>query len=160
MALGGIQSVGRAIDPSEFSYSGDPGASAKDKVRWLIGDVNKEDPLQTDREILEALSDEGDDARRAGALCCEALSRYFAREADRGQGETRISLSQRSKAYAERGTELRQQSSDRQLLTAAPYVGGLSLVEKATDRADEDLPQPTFTRMMGDFHEDDDADRC
>lgn len=158
MGWGNVQGVGRTIDPSQFSYSGNPAANDKDHVRWLIGDVDKDDPLVTDHEILAALTDEGDNVRRAAASCFEFLASYFAREADRQDGDVRLSLSQRSATMQMRAKDLRALADTTSTLIATPYVGGISKADKELDRENTDRVAPFFTRDMHDFRsEDDDA---
>ncbi|HEY0838998.1 MAG TPA: hypothetical protein VGD74_02310 [Vulgatibacter sp.] len=78
-----------------WSYSGNPGASTKDEVRFLIGDTTEGDPLLSDEEIAYLLEQADDSAPRAAVAACEASIAKLAREADMSSGATSISASQR-----------------------------------------------------------------
>ena len=160
MNWGSVQGAGRNIDPTHWSYSGDPASSTKDRVRFLIGDVVKEDPLVTDPEINAALDDHGDNPRLAAADCCDFLAGYFAREAD-VSGDNGKALSQRAEAYTKRAAELRASSSSKLLLSAMPYCGGISISDKESELADGDRPKSAFTMdTFGANDEDQDAPGC
>ena len=100
------------------TYSGNPSASDKDEVRFLIGDVDTDNALFTDEEIDWLISEEGSPLA-AAARACEILATRFAREADTAVGDLRVDLSKLSEQYAARAKALR-----RRLLvgTAKPQV--------------------------------------
>jgi hypothetical protein len=126
-----------------WSYSGDPSSSLKDEVRFLIGDTDSNDKLLNDKEILYCISLTST-AYGAAVKACEALASKFAREADQVLGPTREFLSQKAKAYERKASYFRRRERGRW----GPYSGGQSLLERARDEADPDLPQPTFKRNM------------
>lgn len=63
-----------------WSYSGNPKASNKDAVRFLVGDTNEESPLVQDEEILWALS-ENRNLYSAASEVALSIAAYFATQA-------------------------------------------------------------------------------
>lgn len=123
-------------------YSGDPGSSPRDAVRFEIGDTDSRDPLLQDAEVAYALKVEAN-IYGAAARCCESIARRFARQADYALGTHRVSASQRSEAYAKLGRELRLRATS----SNAPSAGGISRREGLLDRT-SDLKEPAFTRNL------------
>lgn len=122
-----------------WSYSGNPSYSDLNHVRFLITDTDTEEKLLQDEEISFALSVEGK-VSGAAALCCEVLSRNFAKKADKSIGPIRIVNSNRAVQFDKMAKAMR----DKLTMTAIPYSGGLSYIERATDEADADLIKPAF----------------
>ncbi len=129
-----------------WTYSGNPSASQKDQVRFLVGDTDTTDQLLQDEEITWLLGQEGQPLA-AAAAALEALAARFARQVDKAVGDLRLSLSQKAASFAARAAELRS----RLALAAAPYAGGLSEAEKAAAEGEADLVQPAFKRGMHDY---------
>lgn len=119
-----------------------PQLSAKDAVRYLVGDTIEARPLVQDGEILYALS-LTTDVRLAAASVAEQLSRQLALRPDIRTQDTSVSWSQAAKQFASLAKDLRLQVS---LGAAMPYAGGLSQSEKADASGDSDKVQPLFTR--------------
>ena len=133
-----------------WSYSGDPAKSDLDWARWTIGDTDSTDKLASNEEILAALASDG--RTGAAASICNALSARFARYADEvisqpGGASIQRRLSARSAAFAALSARLLTES----LQYAAPYSGGQSVRDKATNEANTDLVQPQAKRDMFDF---------
>lgn len=91
------------IHAGAWSYSGDPNASALDKVRFLIGDVNPDMKLLNNAEINEVLQDEPR-VHFAAARCAEALAARFSSVDEGGQPSVR------SQRYLELAKRLREQA--------------------------------------------------
>lgn len=132
-----------------WSYSGDPAASDKDAVRFIVGDVDDTDQLVSDEEINFALVEENDNLG-AAALVCEHLSARFSREADKtisasGGLNTNSALSQRASAFAELGRRLRVQTAE----NVSPYLGGSSQSDKAAVSSNTDRVPSAF--VIGQF---------
>ena len=132
-----------------FTYDS-PFASAKDQVRFMLGDTVEGTLLLQDEEIEWVLQDEGDDVAAAAVRCCEAIIAQLSKETDLSvPGEITIALSKRRLAYRDMLVTLRaRQSSNGMLL---PYAGGISQSDKATREQDSDRALPAFTRR-GDSH--------
>lgn len=138
-----------------WEYSGDPTTSAKDEVRFLIGDTDEADQLVQDEEIDYLVTTFGD-ATLSAAYACQALSAKYARKVDKFVGDLRIYMSQKAANF--------QAQADR-LFTAAggsatpvpavlPYAGGLSVAEKIEHDMDNDLIQSNFYVGMDDVDND------
>lgn len=130
-----------------WSYSGDPSSSAKDKVRFLIGDTLSIDPLLQDEEILSVILDEPNPTL-AAAISARAIAAKFSREANRTVGKTSISASDKAKAYLELAKKLEDENTKSKTFKAVPYAGGISLSDKAIDEDDPDRTKPFFERDM------------
>lgn len=130
----------------DFSYSGDPRKSDKDKVRFLIGDTDANDPQLGDSEILYALESEGN-AFRAGVACAVALAAKFSRLTDESVGDVSKSYSKRAEAYRELAKDLRRRNAERGVV---PYAGGISVAEKEAVEQNTDRVDPAFTRDLHD----------
>lgn len=81
-----------------WTYSGDPTKSAKDAVRYLIGDTDSSDPLVKDPEILFAIGQRSSNYG-AAAFICSSLAAKFSRQADTGDRDMRTNLSQRAASF-------------------------------------------------------------
>jgi len=129
-----------------WTYSGNPGSSSLDEVRFAIGDTDSTDPLLSDEEINFLLA-RYTSPPHASFYACKRISALFARLADKQQGDSAIKSSQKSKRYAEMAGELKE---DFALSDIIPYSGGISESDMEAVQADSDAVQPAFTR---DLHE-------
>ncbi len=102
-ALAAQLELHKEIHAGAWTYSGDPNASALDKVRFLVGDVNPDSKLLNNAEITEALQDEPR-PHFAAARCAEALAARFATQIDAG------AQSVRSSRYLELAKRLKDQA--------------------------------------------------
>ena len=128
-----------------WSYSGNPGASARDAVRFLIGDTDQTDQILQNGEITYLLSQYGNNVLNASIRAIEGIMAKFARMSDESVGPVRISFSQRLKGYE----RMRQTLIQRQAMTdASPYAGGISQSDASTVDADGDRTKPDFTKHM------------
>lgn len=128
-----------------WSYGGDPSASAKDAVRFLIGDTNPKDQLLQDGEITYVLGQYNQAPPNAAIQCCEAILAKFARMVDEKVGLVDIKFSQKIKQYTQTRDELRRRLA---FTDATPFAGGISVAQKETNRQNTDLVKPTFTKTM------------
>lgn len=130
-----------------WTYSGDPGSSPKDAVRFAIGDTISSDPLLQDEEINYMLS-KNSSIDDAAYYACVGVVAKFSRLADKEVGKIKIKYSQKAKQY--------QQLADKLWLTAGivviPYAGGISIADKQADQQDKSAVQPSFRRGMMDNH--------
>lgn len=131
-------------------YSGDPSQSAKDQVRFLIGDTNIKDQLLTDAEINWALSQYNFVAYRAAIRCCESIILKFSRLADETVGQVKIMYSQKAKSYQSALITLRNRAT---MESAVPYAGGISVSDKQLNDQDNDRVRPDFTKHMMENHQ-------
>ena len=133
-----------------WTYSGNPGHSAKDQVRFLIGDTNSRDQLLLDGEIEWLLSQYNNNAMATAIRACETIMSKFTRMADESVGQVKISFSQKSKAYQSMINQLRQRIAIEDM---TPYAGGISKSDKRTEDQNTDRVQPDFTKQMMDNEE-------
>lgn len=127
-----------------WSYSGDPGASPKDEVRFLVADTDPGDPIVSDEEILFMLAEEGSPLKAAAGLA-EVLAFRYARVCDTAIGDYRVSLSQVAERYRLLAKELESEAG---LVSAIPYAGGISASDKKRQEEDTDRVEPAFRRGM------------
>lgn len=123
----------------------DPGASAKDAVRFLISDTDKCDQLLQDKEIEYVLGLYNNTPINAAIRCCEVITAKFSRMADETVGQVRISFSQKSKAYRDMRNDLVNRLA---VEDATPFAGGISRTSVQTIDANADRVPPAFTRNM------------
>lgn len=153
-ALGNISTVtlgrlniGRA---PIWTYSGDPSASRKDAVRFLVGDTISTDPQLQDGEIEYVLTIRPT-IYGAAAQCCRSLSSQYSRKADSVQADLRTTYSSIAKAYSMRAVEYETREAisgtgSQGLL----YAGGISQTDKSTREQDTDRVNPAFNIGMTD----------
>jgi hypothetical protein len=135
-----------------WSYSGDPGASDLDEVRFLIGDTDTDDQQLSDEEINYLLTSTG--SVQAAALgAARSLWAKYSRMVDQKTGDIDIKYSQRRDNYAALIKQLQIG------MLPVPYAGGISEDDKQVDEADSDVVQPAFTRGMMEYDGTDSEDQ-
>lgn len=112
-----------------WSYSGDPASSAKDEVRFLVGDTNAAAPLVQDEEINFCLGVHADTTAlnyQASADVAEAIAAQFARKAQRSVGPLAISAQQQYEHYVDVAKRLRglAATGGRTGMLGTPLLGG------------------------------------
>lgn len=128
-----------------WQYSGNPATSAKDTVRFLIGDTDGSDQLLLDSEIVWVLGQYNNSPINAAIRCCEAIIAKLSRLANESVGQVKIDFKDRCDGYRE---------TQKMLITrlakedAAPYAGGISVSDKMTNSANTDLVRPDFKKHM------------
>jgi hypothetical protein len=125
-----------------WSYSGDPGSSDRDAVRFLVGDTDISDQQLSDEEIDYLLVREGS-VNGAALAAARTLVAKYARLVDKSVGDLSISYSQRRDAYAALIADLTRQQAVR---VAGPVVGGISRTRKRVVDQDADRVEPSFRR--------------
>ena len=136
-----------------WTYTGDPAASNKDKVRSLLGDTQfceaGEERLVSDEEIAETLSTEGSPAA-AAARWAENLSAYFARKTDRvvsgPGGTTNDRMGDLTKHFADLALRLWARAAQ----ITPSYAGGISVSDHDAAAANTDRIQGLFRIGMFD----------
>lgn len=130
-----------------WTYSGNPADSAKDAVRWLLGDVISTDPQVYDPEILYSLNIRFS-VYGAAASCARSLAGKLSRLVDTAQGELKTFYGQRAKAYLAMAAQYENQSTARG--GATPYAGGISIADKMLQELDSDRVPPQYNIGMTD----------
>jgi len=127
-----------------MSYSGDPSSSNVDLVRFLSGDSDINDEYVSDAEIEYCISSSGN-ATGAAVMVCDHIAAKFAREVDAkvgADGELNLKMSQVTKQFTQRATELRKQLA----MNATPWAASISVAEKEAQENRSDRVKPAFTR--------------
>lgn len=133
-----------------FTYSGDPGNSDRDQVRFLVGDTAELAGVSlSDEEIAYLLVSEGSVLRAAVAGAERILDR-LARQVNKQVGDLRIDATDRHRQYRETVARLR-----RQVRTGAPpWAGAISRRDKEARAADGDRVEPAFSRDLHTYPSD------
>jgi hypothetical protein len=119
----------------------------KDKVRFLVRDVDSAKPLLQDEEILGILEMESA-ARRAAATCAESLAAHFGQLATTLVDDLGVTVT-----YADRAaffTGLAMKLRNRANIAVAPTAGGITISSKQVQADNTDRVQPAFRRELHD----------
>lgn len=134
-----------------WTYSGDPSDSPRDAVRFLVRDTDINDQKLSDEEIAWLLSQNGNNVYAAAEAGAVEVATFFS-----GQARTKT-VGALSITYEAKATEYRSLASMLRFKRAVgfgsaivPYSGGISVSDKALQRADTDYDQPFFRRGMHD----------
>lgn len=137
-----------------WTYSGDPSTSAKDAVRFRIGDTDADDQQISDEEISWLLTEEGSNIYAASAQACDGIAAKYARLVDQSAGELSVKFSQRQTHYTNLAAQFRAKNAKS---APIPFAGGISKASKESVRSNEDRVRPAFRRDM--HSEEDEEDR-
>lgn len=112
-----------------WTYSGDPGSSTRDLVRFLIGDTDTTDQLLTNEEI-DYLITTFTDGYSAAIGAVNALIAKFARQVDESKKVADLSLSRSLTARVAQYTTLRDTLTAERArrFTASPVVNPNAIV--------------------------------
>jgi len=133
-----------------WNYSGDPASSARDSIRFLVGDTDINDQLVTDEEIawtnnqVTGSDTATTDLYTAAYRVMIAIASKFSRLANQAIGDMRVDLFQKAENARLQAEELRTLAG-RENLVPVPYAGGISIADKDIDRANSDRVDPFFT---------------
>jgi hypothetical protein len=126
-----------------WTYSHNPSNSAKDEVRFLIGDTSENDPLLHDEEIIYLLNQYNQYPLNASIEACERVIAKFSRLSDESVGSVSKSFSQKADGYS----KLRDMLRNRMAINGSrPYAGGISVLDKQANTDNISLEDPTFTK--------------
>lgn len=134
-----------------WNYSGRPGSSDRDQVRFLMGDTCEDDPLVQDEEVTYAVSEQST-LKLAAAMCLRALAAKFSRRVTTKVGDISKNCSDLAKAFKDRADELDplgQATMTSRLIR--PSFGGLTVTGKDALDDDDNAVQPRFKREMFDY---------
>jgi hypothetical protein len=122
-----------------WTYGGNL-AGPRDRVRFLIGDTDPDDPQLQDGEIDGLLGDVENLPQWAAPLAADALAAKYARQVSYSAGRQSRQLGDRASHYRELAAELRR--------AAARYVVPVSTGQEVSadreDSQDAALKQPNF----------------
>lgn len=128
-----------------FTWTGDPGASTIESIRWEVADTDSTNPKFQDAEIQYAY-DQEETVYNASARLCEQLQARYSDAASRVMGPLKVDLSDLAKFYAYKAKALRKRAT----VYGKAYVGGISKAKEETFEEDSDLKQPIFSEGMMD----------
>lgn len=140
----------QADTPPAATYSGNPGASAKDAVRFKLGDTGlfpvagSSRFFLTDGEVNYLLGQDRNQVDEAVRQGCYAIMAKAAQMRDESNGSVSISWGQVYSNFSSLLDRLARQSSSRGL----PFAGGISRSRTRQDRANPDRIKPSFTRDL------------
>ena len=130
-----------------MSWTYEPGASSKDKVRLLIGDTDSAHRQMQDEELAFFLGESSSIYVAAGEAC-KALAALYARQVDKEVGDLKVRASQRQKHYLDLAKQLRSRASRAVL----PSAGGISVSDMQAAESDTDRVVPSFRRGQHDYY--------
>lgn len=121
------------------TYSGDPSTSAKDEIRFWLGDINMARPVWLDPEI-EFISSKIPNTRMAASHLLEIKAQEFARKSDIRVGDVSKAYGKAADSMLKFANSLKEDA----LKNARPFFGGLSKSGKRNLHDDLDATQPQF----------------
>ena len=137
-----------AAEHAEFSYSGDPEFSSKDKVRFYLQDTDPDDPLLSDQEINHLLTKwmpVWDSEVYIAAIGAEVISGRFAREVSVSADGVNIGVQELQQKYNELALSLRDMYKNENI-AGGPDAGGMLW----DDQFDPSLSPLSFWKGMHD----------
>jgi len=132
-----------------WTYTGDPNDSARDAIRFLVGDTDSTDQLITDEEIAWVNAEVSGSAAatthlyRAAARTAHAIAAKFTRLADQQIGDLRVAMSQKANAARILAASLDDLAASDSAVPIA-YAGGVSVANKTSQEQDDDRVKPFF----------------
>ena len=133
-----------------WTYTGNPASSAKDAIRFLVGDTDTTDQLLSDEEIAWVNTEASGTPTGttaiydAAAQCALTIATKLGREADKSIGDLSVSLSQRAAAFRAAASDLKAMAA-RHTAVPTPYAGGLTISDKDIDEENSDLFRGWFS---------------
>ncbi len=131
-----------------FTYSGDPLASPRDEVRFLLGDTSASQAKLQDAEVDFLLAHWENDTYAAAAAAADLISNNAAPYYDFATDGGSTSIGQLQERYRQVARTLRQTRAQRSL--APFYVGGIDRGDVEAHEADVSVVHPDFGTGMHD----------
>lgn len=133
-----------------WTYSGVPGDSTVDTVRFLAGLTSSGAPgTLSDEEITYLASAEGSVYLAAASACQKVATHYASSVQTRRVGDLTLTYGDRATEFASRAMELRRRAAVNG--GTFVYAGGISVADKATNQQDTDRVTPEIARNMDDI---------
>ena len=146
-----------------FSYSGDPGASRLDALRFILGDTDENRAVFSDEE-LDWISTQQPNIWHAAALAADtAWSSFASGQSSTGSASNAVktrtvgalSLTYSIMEDKDRAEQFKEMAINFRRRAAlgggwSPYAGGISKSDKETREQDTDWDRPAFARGMFD----------
>lgn len=128
-----------------WTYSGDPSTSARDLLRFDIGDTDENSPLLQDTELNYVIDNQSSQHRRV-ADCFERIGRKILQRPNFALDKWREDRHDVAKSFLEQAKELRKRGA-----AAGLYAGGISKADKLTREQDTDRDEPFAYIGMDEF---------
>lgn len=132
-------------DCLQWTYSGDPGASDLDHVRFLVGDTLSSEPLLDDREVLHAIS-EKTNLHMAASMLADHLAARYSRKANFTVGPVSKSMGDLADKFRQLAKDLKKDAT----AAAVPSFPATKVADKETLDRDDTLTRPQFEIGMFD----------
>jgi len=134
-----------------WSYTGNPGDSDKDLIRYMVGDINEADPEVQDEEIQyeidKGIADGTYSALGASISILRSILARYKNMMDEKVGDVDVKWSQRYSNTKDLLDNFEEELSKTSLGSA--YGGGISVSNKSTNTSNIDRVNPSFTRTFG-----------
>lgn len=121
-------------------------ATAKDKVRLLIGDTDTSDQQLSDEEVSAILTLNSSDIYSSAIFLAQNLAAKYSRLVDTSIDSFRVSYSQLATKYNDLAGVLQRTKDNSPGGLGVPIVGGVSISDMQTRDADSDRP-PSRSRV-------------
>lgn len=111
-----------------WTYTGNPAASSKDAIRYLIGDTDTTFQLMSDEEIAYVsgiATPIYDDDMMAASICCDVIANALAREISISADGVTAGADQLMDKYQKTAANLRKMYDRIRGVAGVPYVGGI-----------------------------------
>ena len=134
-----------------FSYSGQPGGSSVDTVRFLVGDTDSTEPLLSDEEItwLDTTWGGKGSYYYTASMAAKAIAAKFAREVTTTSDGQTVNADNLQQKYLTMATQLMAQHDTLLGAGAIVEVGGIDIWAFP----DPTITSPAFGTQMHDSHE-------
>lgn len=114
-----------------------------ERLRAELGNPSKE--VISDDLLDALLVEEQENFFGAASRAAEIISRVYAQKADESLGDYSVNYSRMAKRWGELADELQEKSS---ALSAKPFIGGISRMDKQRRKDAADRPTEYFSRDM------------
>jgi hypothetical protein len=131
-----------------FSYSGNPGTSTRDAIRFYCQDINVDDQFLTDEEIdfiITSWANVSEHPLYLSAVACETISSRFARDISYSADGLSVGAGELQNKYKQLAQALRDQYKAIDI-GGGPDIGGIMLGEVY----DTDIKPLTWAKGMHD----------
>jgi len=132
------------------TYSGDPSASSRDAVRFLLNDTSTSNAEFQDAEIAWMVSEKPNVYRAAAQGARRRAAEANEGVASKTVGPLTLTYSQRAANWLKVAESLESQADKGAGSTIMPFSGGISKTDKELVASDDDFDKPNFYRGMFD----------
>lgn len=132
-----------------WTYSGNPGASNQDAVRFRLGDTDSARPLLSDEEIAYLLASTSNVVLQAAATGARQLSAKFGRMPNVSIDGFTVDYGALARQFSELADTLDDEDK-RSGEGVTGYAGGISIADMAAVSADTDRPRSVVRDLEAD----------